>query len=84
MVKKCFVDIDDAEGSGRSTDVVKSENIKSRKVKMLEIAHTLKISWESVGFILKAHLSTRYNRRNLDPPLDFGDKSAVSSVDSKW
>ena len=60
------VDTEDAECSGRPNEVVTPETIKkvhrsfeNRKLKLSEIADTLKISYGSVYAILHEHLSMR-------------------------
>lgn len=65
--KRGRTNTEDAERSGRPNDAVTPENIKkvhkivleNRKVKLQEIADTINISKERVGFILHEHLSMR-------------------------
>ncbi|XP_014475531.1 PREDICTED: histone-lysine N-methyltransferase SETMAR-like, partial [Dinoponera quadriceps] len=66
-LKRGRTDTSDAPRSGRPKKMVTSENIKkvhkivlgNRKVKLLEIAETLNISKERVGFIVNKHLSMK-------------------------
>ena len=65
--KRDRTNTEDAPRSGRPKEVVTPENIKkfhkivleNRKVKLQEIANTLKILKERVGFIWHEHLSMR-------------------------
>ena len=69
--KRGEMSTDDAERSGRPKEVVTDENIekvrkiilKNRKVKLSEIADTLKISTERVGHIVHEHLGMKKVRQ---------------------
>ena len=89
--KRGRTDTEDAERSGRSNEVLTSETIKkvyqivfeNRKLKLREIADTLKISYGSVYAILHDHLSMRKLLSKWVPRLLMVDQKRQRVVDSE-
>ena len=89
--KRGRTDTDDAKPSGRPNEVVTPETIKkvhqivfeNRKLKLLEIADTLKISYGSVYAILHEHLSLRKLLSKWVPRLLMVDQKRQLVVDSE-
>ena len=89
--KRVRTDTEDAEYSGRPNEVVIPETIKkvheivfeNRKLKLREIADTLKISYGSVYAILHEHLSMRKLLSKWVPRLLTVDQKRQRVVDSE-
>ena len=89
--KRGRTDTEDAERSGRPNEVVTPETIKkvhqivfeNRKLKLREIADTLKISYGSVYAILHEHLSMRKLLSKWVPRLLTVDQKRQRVVDSE-
>ena len=89
--KRGRTDTEDAERSGRTNEVVTPETIKEvhqivfeiRKLKVREIADTLKTSYGSVYAILHEHLSMRKLLSRWVPRLLTVDKKRQRFVDSE-
>ena len=88
--KRGRTDTEDAERSGRPNEVVTPETIKkdhqivleNRKLKLREIADTLKISYGSVYAILHEHLSMKKLLSKWMPRLLTVDQKRLRVVDS--
>ena len=88
--KRSRTETEDAERSSRPNEVVTPETIKkvhwffeNRKLKLREIADTLKISYGSVYSILHEHLSTKKLLSKWVPRLLTVDKKRQCFVDSE-